>query len=78
MNAKTWRWSNCGLTAYLPQPVWVSAAFCHETSTDRATGVKQIWPVSWIACRLSSLAASVVAMVAMSNHTAALQIPIAA
>jgi hypothetical protein len=40
---------------------------CRETSVDRATDDKQIWPVSWNACFLSALAASVVVTTAMPN-----------
>ena len=76
MSAKTWKWSNCELTAHSPQPVWAGASFCCEISADRASGAKQNWPVSCTACRLKALASSVVLMVAMSNYTVALQIPI--
>ena len=77
MSATIRRCSNCELTAHSAQPAWVSAALCCEISTDRAVGVKQIWPVSCSECRLRGLAARLVTMTVMSNHTVALQIPIA-
>lgn len=76
MSGKTGIQSNGALTPHSLQSRWASAPLCRETSADCATGAKQIWPVSWTACRLSGLAASVMPVVAMSNHTAALQIPI--
>ena len=77
MSATTLRWSSCELTAHSPQPAWASAALCCEISVNRAVGVKQIWPVSCHECRLRGLAARLVTMTVMSNHTVALQIPIA-
>jgi len=78
MSAKTWRWSNCELAVHSPQAVWASAAMCCKTTADRITGIKQIWPVSCNACYFRGLAASGMVMPPMSNHTVALQIPIAA
>jgi len=77
MSTKTWRRSNSELTLHSPQPVWASAAVCCKTTADRAIGIRQIWPVSWTAGRLRRLAARMVAMKGMSNHTVAPQIPIA-
>jgi hypothetical protein len=78
MSVTTGIWSNCELIRHSAQSAWASAGLCRETSVDRATDDKQIWPVSWNACFLSALAASVVVTTAMPNYTAVLQIPIAA
>jgi len=77
MSARTWRGSNCALTAHLPQSVWGSAALCRETSADRSTGVKQIWRIACAACHLSVLATTMMVMNAPSNDAVVLQIPIA-
>ena len=78
MSVKNWRCSNCELAVHSPQSVWASVALCCKTTANRATSVKRNCSMRCGASHLSDLVVRMVPLVAMSNHTVSLQIPIAA